>query len=300
MKFACWLLYVALFTSLDRGLANAAEPQYLHVSMRSAALSNFWGQPVSIDAHVLLPDSYYKDPQRHYPVMYWVQGFMGLGDIDTEDEATWQAAMRRLNSEFILVFLNGMFNWSHQEFADSANNGPWGTALVGEFIPQTETRFRAIGTPQTRFVGGHSSGGWSALWLQVTYPDVFGGEWSLSPDPVDFRNFSGPDLTKNPPQNFFNDEREHFYTLYGQPLRWFVVGAGWERHQFESFDAVFSPRGSDGKPEPLFDRKTGVINPTVAAYWEAHYDISRILQDRWSTLGPQLRGKLHIFVGDDD
>src|SRR3977135_3501493 len=57
--------------------------------------------------------------------------------------------------------------------------------------------------PKGRLLTGHSSGGWSTLWLQVTYPDVFCGTWSTSPDPVDFHNFTGPDLTKTPPQNFY-------------------------------------------------------------------------------------------------
>ena len=294
------LLCVGAWAAFGCTRARAAEPQYLHINTHSAVLTSFWGQPVSVDAHILLPDSYYKEPRRRYPIMYWIQGFTALGDIDLDDQLIWQDPMRRLKREFIVVFLNGMFNWSHQEFADSANDGPWGTALTTEFIPETESRFRAIGTPQTRFVGGHSSGGWSALWLQVTYPDLFGGEWSLAPDPVDFRNFSGPDLTRTPPQNFFNDPQGHFYTIDGKPLRWFVVGPGWEQHQFESFDTVFSPKGGDGKPEPLFDRKTGTIDPAVAAYWETHYDISRILGDHWSTLASHLRGKLHIFVGDAD
>ncbi len=280
--------------------AKAAQPQYLHAQMRSTLLTEFWGRPISIDAYVLLPDSYYSQPQKRYPILYWIQGFGGVGSIHESDEWQFQRPMRRLGQEFIVVFLDGMFNGGHQEFADSANNGPWGAALTTEFIPLTEKHFRAIGTPETRFVAGHSSGGWSALWLQLNYPDLFGAEWSISPDPVDFRDFTGPDLTHEPPQNFFTDAQGHDYVLDGQPLRKFVVGRGWERSQFESFDAVFSPRGTDGKPEPLFDRRTGVIDPNVAKYWEEHYDIARILRDRWPTLGPKLRGKLHVIVGTND
>ncbi len=268
--------------------------------MPSPTLTRFWGRPITLDAHILLPDSYYKEPQKRYPVFYWIQGFDGTGQIDYAGEAAWQEPMRRLHREFIVIFLDGMFNGGHQEFADSANNGPWGAALTTEFIPLTESYFHAIDTPQTRFVGGHSSGGWSALWLQMTYPDLFGAEWSISPDPVDFHNFVGPDITAVPPQNFFKDAAGHEYELDRQSLRDFVVGRGWERRQFESFDAVFSPRGADGKPTPLFDRRTGVIDPAVARYWEEHYDIAGLLRAHWSTLAPQLRGKLHIIVGTAD
>jgi len=147
--------------------SHAGEAQYLHVAMRSSVLTQFWGQPVSVEAHVLLPDSFYKEPQKRYPIFYWIQGFGGDGQIDLNNELSWQRPMRRLHTEFIVMFLNGMFNDGHQEFADSANNGPWGTALTTEFIPETEKRFRAMATAETRFVGGNSSGGWSALWLQL-------------------------------------------------------------------------------------------------------------------------------------
>lgn len=297
MRGLVWLLLLSLLCSLQ---TKADEPQYLQVRMRSSALSQFWGQDVAIDAHILLPDSYYKEPDRKYPVIYWIQGFGGTGQIDVARELQWQKPMRAMHVEFIIVYLDGMFNGGHQEFADSANNGPWGTALITEFIPQTEAHFRAIGTPAARFVAGHSSGGWSALWLQVTYPAVFGGEWSVSPDPVDFRDFLGPDLTRNPPQNFFRSDSGEFYRMGGVSLRSFVTGPGWETKQFESFDSVFSPSAPDGHPQPLFNRKTGVIDPAVARYWEAHYDIARILRDNWTALAPLLRGKIHIIVGTRD
>jgi hypothetical protein len=66
-----------------------------------------------------------------------------------------------------------------------------------------------------------------------------------------------------------------------------------------SFEWVFSPRGDAGRPLQLFNRVTGAIDPTVAHAWEK-YDISRTLHDHWNTLGPKLKGKIHIFVGTAD
>ena len=100
--------------------------------------------------------------------------------------------------EMINVYLDGSCPMGHHEFADSANDGPWGQALTKEFIPYLESKFRMDAVPSGRLLTGHSSGGWSTLWLQVNYPEVFGGTWSTSPDPVDFRSFSGADLTKLP------------------------------------------------------------------------------------------------------
>jgi hypothetical protein len=66
-----------------------------------------------------------------------------------------------------------------------------------------------------------------------------------------------------------------------------------------SFEAVFSPRGTDGRPLPLFNRATGEIDPEVAKAWE-RYDVARILCENWRELGPKLNGKIHLYVGSAD
>jgi hypothetical protein len=58
--------------------------------------------------------------------------------------------------------------------------------------------------------------------------------------------------------------------------------------------------GPDGYPRRIWDRVTGKIDPVTAKFWKENYDLSYILQRDWATLGPKLRGKLRIFVGDMD
>ena len=69
--------------------------------------------------------------------------------------------------------------------------------------------------------------------------------------------------------------------------------------QLRSFEAVFSPRGDDGQPRRLWDRRTGLIDPEVARTWQA-YDIRLVLEKNWSQLAPLLSGKLHIYTGSLD
>ena len=61
----------------------------------------------------------------------------------------------------------------------------------------------------------------------------------------------------------------------------------------------FSPKGPDGTPRKLWDRKTGAIDPATAKAWE-RYDIRLILENNWKTLGPKLAGKIHVWMGDID
>jgi hypothetical protein len=67
----------------------------------------------------------------------------------------------------------------------------------------------------------------------------------------------------------------------------------------ETFEAEFSPRGKDGRPARMWDRRTGRVDATVVEHWK-RYDVSRLLRENWESLAPRLRGKLHLYVADDD
>jgi Putative esterase len=316
------LILAIVGASSARG--DAGGPELFDIRFQSTLLSQFFKQPVEIGASVLLPDSYYKQPSRRYPVIYVVPAFEGTDSVDQLTELQWQRPMRSLGKEFIVVILQAMMiidgESVHTEFADSATNGPWGDALTTEFIPATDAHFRTIPDGSARFLFGHSSGGWAVLWLQINYPTTFNGAWAVSPDPVDFHNFFGPDITK-PGQNFYHDASGNAYGICRlgghddttiQKLVTGSYGCGWRgeephggekpwaQRQMDTYDDVFSPAQANGKPVPLLDRATGAIDPAVAAYWESHYDVTHLLVARWATLGPLLEGKLHVFVGGRD
>ena len=119
--------------------------------------------------------------------------------------ADWSTSRRfAFGKDLIRVVLDPDCGTGHHVFADSATNGPRGRALVEELIPHIEKTFPRDRRARARLLNGHSSGGWSSLWLQVTYPDTFGGIWSTSPDPVDFRDFQRIDLYA-PGENMFRD-----------------------------------------------------------------------------------------------
>jgi hypothetical protein len=272
------------------------------VDVESKLLSEFHGRPVHLRAGVLLPESWDKDKDRKYPVVYEIPGFGG-----THLMAPFRRNFTNVAGvDMLWVVLDPACPLGHHVFADSANNGPCGKALVEELIPAIEKTCRGEGRPTGRFVTGHSSGGWSSLWLQVTYPEFFGGVWSTSPDPVDFRDFQRIDLTK-PGVNMFTDEQGKqralarsrgkvtiYYKAFSDMEE--VMGHG---GQLASFEAVFSPRAADGKPRRLWDRQTGAVDPAVARSWEA-YDIRLTLERNWKTLGPKLAGKIHVYMGGED
>ncbi len=286
----------------ERKFAEKGRVKY--VEIQSKLLSAFHKKPIMLRAGVVVPKSFMEMPAKKYPSIYEIPGFGGnhFGAFNAELRNATEVA----GVEMLYVVLEPSCRLGHHVFADSANNGPCGKAIIQELIPAIEAKFRGIGTPSARFVSGHSSGGWSSLWLQVTYPDFFGGVWSTAPDPVDFRDFQRVDIY-DPKQNLFTDEKGEARPLArggGKVLIRYkpfndmevVMGHG---GQLSSFEAVFSPKGKDGKPMPLWDRNTGVIDRGVAQAWQ-RYDIRMILERNWKTLGPKLAGKLHVYMGGAD
>jgi hypothetical protein len=273
------------------------------VDVPSRLLTDFHGKPMRLRAGVVLPKSYGKETERRYPVVYEVPGFGG------DHHMAFAVAGRNLPDvgvEMIHVVLDPSCRLGHHVFADSANNGPCGRALIEELIPVVEKSYRALGVPAARFVTGHSSGGWSSLWLQITCPDFFGGVWSTAPDPVDFRDFQKVNIYE-PGTNLFWDQsggdrplaRRGGKVLFHYKPFSDMEGVFGRGGQLFSFEAVFSPKDADGRPLPLWDRATGAIDPKVAKAWQ-RYDIRMILEKNWGTLGLQLAGKLHVYTGADD
>jgi len=197
---------------------------------------------------------------------------------------------------------------------NSANVGPYGDAIETELIPAIEKEFRGLGQGWARFTYGGSTGGWEALAVQTFYPDHYNGAFVACPDPVDFRAYTVIDLYND--KNAYYREGAHrrmiqpamrdylgHILITAQEANQYELALGTRGRSGEQFDiwqAVYSPVGDDGYPKPIFDKETGDIDHTVAAYWKEHYDLRNILERDWPTLGPKLRGKLHVYCGSAD
>ncbi|HET9281732.1 MAG TPA: alpha/beta hydrolase [Candidatus Angelobacter sp.] len=280
------------------------------VDFLSPALSHFWGRPVHMRGYVLLPPDYNSHPRLRYPTVYITQGFGGTMDNVAKYVVPryQQFFQEKKLPPMIYVFLDQSCPEGMHEFADSVNNGPWGKALTEELIPHLESKYRMNARSSGRFLTGHSSGGWTSLWLMVRYPKFFGGSWATSPDPPDFRNFVGANLRADPPVNFYHHKDgspRMLVRMDGKEVMTLEDFVRQERvlgdygGQFASFEWVFSPRGDDGRPQQLFDRDTGVIDAKVAKAWE-RYDIAELLRQQASMLRPLLQGKIHVIVGTAD
>jgi len=283
--------------------------------MQSPILTRFWGRPIYLGATVLLPRDYAKTSIQ-YPALYQ-QGHFSLNAPlgFAPNQEIYSEWIKDNYPRMIVVTLQHPNPYFDDSYAvNSVNVGPYGDAILQELIPEVEKRFRIIRQPWARLLSGGSTGGWEALALQIFHPDFFGGTWAYCPDSVDFNDVEGINVYED--KNAFykqyewrreptinsrevngqarqtSEERNHFELVNGTHGR--------SGEQLDIWSAVFGPLGEDGYFDPLFDKKTGGMNPRVAQYWKEHFDLRYHLEKNWASLGPKLVDRLHVFVGDAD
>jgi len=270
---------------------------------KSELLTKFHNRDFNLRYSVILPDNW--DAKKKYPVIVYVTGF----------SAAHHTSTRRIKHNFgkkgqqaIIVIADANCRWGHSVFANSVINGPWGDALTYELLPHIDKTFGGAG-PAHRYITGVSSGGWTAAWAAVTYPEAYAEAWPVAPDPVDFEKFQEINLIDTKPDNLFiTTEQEKLtdrcislpamgWTFKNMANYEHALGAG---GQLQSFAAVFSEKvNPDGTPDQWYEIKEGRVNMNVTNSWKP-FDISRKLQENWQELGPKLKGKLHFGVHETD
>jgi hypothetical protein len=283
--------------------------------IQSQILTKFWGRPIYLGATILLPRNYDK-ATASYPVLY-EQGHFSLSaplrfDTDKDLQSQWTGDDFPRMIVVTMQHPNPYFDDSYA--VNSVNVGPYGDAFLQELIPEIEKRFRVIRQPWARILSGGSTGGWESLALQIFHPDFFGGTWSYCPDSVDFSDVEGVDIYHDTNAFYKQYEWRKEPTINSREINGQIRQTAEERNRYELvngthgrsgeqldiWSAVFGPLGEDGYFEPLWDKKTGVMNPKVAEYWKDNYDLRYQLERNWYTLGPKLADKIHIYVGDAD
>lgn len=290
-----------------------AHPRVEIVEIKSELLSKFFGKETKIRAAVVRPLNEQKD--RKYAAIYNVPGFGGgvegaIAMARQGDNPIDGTATSILQRNCFQISLDPESPNGHTLFADSANNGPRGEALIKELIPAIEAKFPLDPRPAARLLRGHSSGGWSTLWLAVNYPDTFGATWSSSPDPVDFRKLQSVNIYQD--QNMYHaDGSDHEWCSYrkgGAEKMSIRQETGSEdilgpdntsAQQWDSWFATFGPKNTAGHPAALFDPKTGQIDHAIAALYRK-YDIAELFRNNPDKIGSIFRRSIRLYVGDQD
>jgi hypothetical protein len=313
-----------------------------HIKIQSERLTKFWGRPMHLGAHVLVPEGFDSHPDARYPLVIfhghfpadfggfreqppdpnlkpdYNQRFKISGYNRIVQEHAYQFYKEWTGPDFprfLIVEIQHANPYYDDSYAvNSANLGPYGDAITYELIPEIEKRFRGIGKGWARFLYGGSTGGWEAMAVQMFYPDEYNGSWAACPDPIDFRAYTVVNIYEHENAYYADSKwkrmprpgkRNYLGELSAtvEDMNYMELALGTNSRsggQFDIWQAVYSPVGSDGYPKPIWDKLTGKIDRSVAEYWRENYDLGYILKRDWAKLGPKLEGKLNIYVGEAD
>ncbi|MSQ38954.1 MAG: hypothetical protein EXR19_05215 [Chitinophagaceae bacterium] len=331
---------------IDQIIPPIIEPtdsKYIkHIKIQSKLLTEFWGRPMYLGAHILLPEGFDTHQNIKYPLAIYhghfpsdISGFSttppnpnlipdtsarfnitGYNKIQEEEAYQFYKQWTGPNFPRVLAIeIQHATPYYDDSYAvNSANMGPYGDAITYELIPEIEKQFRGIGQGWARFTYGGSTGGWEALAVQVFYPNEYNGAYAACPDPIDFNHYTTINIYKDENAYYaksdFKDLARPSHrnylghinsTIKETNQRELALGThSRSGDQYDVWEAVFSPMGEDGYPKRIFDKHSGTIDKSVAAYWKENYDLAHIIKRDWPKIGEQLKGKIHLYVGDMD
>ena len=126
----------------------------------------------TVSYHLFTPASYDREPERRFPVVYWLHGSGGGLPGIPRVAARFAAAIEAGKAPpCLVVFVNGMPDGMYVDWKDGS--APLETVIVKELVPHVDASYRTIASREGRALDGYSMGGYGAARLGFKYPDVF-------------------------------------------------------------------------------------------------------------------------------
>jgi enterochelin esterase-like enzyme len=143
---------------------------------------NLEGNATTREAMVVLPPSYGKEPNRRYPVVYYLHGFAIDGrnfyNYMRVPEAVAAAAAQ--GNEFIVVVPDTLTKMGGSMYGNSVTTGDFRKFIAFDLVDYIDKTYRTIPTREGRGLAGHSMGGHGTWVVGMTYPERFDSIWAQS------------------------------------------------------------------------------------------------------------------------
>jgi enterochelin esterase-like enzyme len=183
------LLLIALHLSL---ITFAQTGKVVSFVLNSKALQNAGGEDPNRKVSVYLPPNYDATSQ-HYPVIYYLHGFMGKDNIFPQMQAILDAGISKQKIRpFIFVQADQYTLFEGSFYSNSSLTGNWDEFESKELVEYIDKNYRTIANRESRGIAGHSMGGYGAFKIGMLHPEVFSSIYALSPGLVAFVKEFGP------------------------------------------------------------------------------------------------------------
>jgi len=188
-NITCFLFsLIFLQIAISQSTPGTIVTRFIH----STYLKNTGGENPNRRISVYLPSGYGQS-KKHYPVIYYLHGFMNNDSITPGMKNVLDLAIEKNKIRpYILVIADNNTLFSGSFYSNSSLIGDWPDFEAKELVDYMDKNFRTIATREARGIGGHSMGGYGALKIAMLYPDVFNCVYAMSPGLLAFVKEFGP------------------------------------------------------------------------------------------------------------
>ena len=168
--------FLLAFTAAAEPGAVASDRAWVTREVEAPGVSHHTFESVAAKApvsyHLFTPATYERDPERRFPVVYWLHGsrggLPGIPQVASRFAAAIEAGKV---PPCLVVFVNGLAEGMYVDWKDGS--APVETVIVEELVPHVDASYRTIATREGRLLDGYSMGGYGAARLGFKYPDLF-------------------------------------------------------------------------------------------------------------------------------
>ncbi|WP_284124148.1 alpha/beta hydrolase [Parerythrobacter aestuarii] len=243
------LLVAALIAMLPMSAHARVETIMVH---SPSIEGNLEGNDATRKVHVILPPSYDEDPERRFPVVYYLHGYTTTADAQIE-RIDPDAAVEAFDGLEMIVVIPDSYTKRGGSFYGSGETvGNFERFIAVDLVTAIDTQFRTIAERESRGLAGHSMGGYGTLRIGMKYPQNYAALYPMAPCCTQPRVWADTDV-KYETMDPDTLTREQFFDF-----------------GYFAYAAAFSPNPEN--PPYFFDRnvKDGAIDPMVQARWMAN------------------------------
>lgn len=274
MRLKTILACAALF-----GLGHPALARVEKTTVHGKSLEgNLEGNSPDRVVYVILPDSYDKNRNKRYPVIYFLHGYNSTAE-QYQERTQFEDALKASGVEAILVVPDSMTKWGGSMYSNSPTVGNFEDFIADDLVAWTDKNFRSLPSRESRGLAGHSMGGYGTLKLGMKRPDMFGALYAMNP------------CCQIPRPAALADPKYENWTVEQ------ALSADWMSRGNFAVAAAWSP--NPGKPPFFADLGTsqGKANELVIAKWAANSPVA--MASQYLPALRSMRG-IAIETGDTD
>ncbi|MFM7134013.1 MAG: alpha/beta hydrolase, partial [Planctomycetota bacterium] len=168
---------VAATASAQWTTAPVTAPGVQYRTFTSAAAGT------TVSFHIYLPPAYASEPDRRFPVLYWLHGSGDpIGAISQVTSYFGSAMAQGLIPPMLVVIPNGM---NYSMWCNSKSGiVPMENVVLNDLVPHVDATFRTVAQRSGRIVDGFSMGGAGSGRFGFRRPDLFAGVSMLGAGPL--------------------------------------------------------------------------------------------------------------------